>query len=191
MLYRMPQFFECMRGDSPREVGHALFAMIMDVVLAAPVGGRLTDRFDARNAGLAGCALLAAGALAYCRLPEFLSSIDALVPLLLIGFGQGLYSAPNQSAAMAVVAPEQAGVAAGVISTLRYLGGILGVLALEGMLGNGHSTDLARHALVTWAYVGAAYEYTAGTASYRPTLRPLPAPRPPRPPHPLPSPARP
>lgn len=170
MLYQMPQFFERWRGDTPREIGHALFAMMLGVVLAAPLGGRLCDRFGARRAGVVGGLVLGVGALAFTRLPGFASSSAALLPLFLLGIGQGLCSAPNQSAAMSTVGPERAGVAAGVVSSLRYLGGILGVLMLEAVLGDDRSVSVARHALASWTYVGAAV-VACGAALFLPGRR--------------------
>jgi len=46
------------------------------------------------------------------------------------GAGLGLANGPSQSAAMSTVDNRQSGVASGVLSTCRYLGGIVGVSIL-------------------------------------------------------------
>jgi DHA2 family methylenomycin A resistance protein-like MFS transporter len=55
--------------------------------------------------------------------------------LAVAGVGLGLSSAGLQVAAVESVALEESGVAAGVFSTSRYLGSIVGASLLAGMLG--------------------------------------------------------
>jgi MFS family permease len=148
LLFELPQFFERFRGTAPREVGYTLFTMMVGMVIMAPVGGRLMDRFGARRIGLLGSGVLLMGSLLLCGITSFASPADAVVPLLLFGMGMGLCSAPAQSSSMSVVPPQQAGMAAGISSTLRYLGGILGVVLLGMVLGSNETVTEGRHALM-------------------------------------------
>ena len=148
LLFELPQFFERFRGTPPREVGYTLFTMMVGMVFMAPVGGRLMDRYGARRVGLLGSGVLLAGSLLLCRITAFASPADAVVPLLLFGMGMGLCSAPAQSSSMSAVPPQQAGMAAGISSTLRYLGGILGVVLLGMVLGSNDTVTEGRHALM-------------------------------------------
>ena len=120
----IPAFFEHFRHTTAREVGFGLFTMMIGMVVAAPLGGRATDQFGAQIAGMTGAAALLAGSLALCRITSLASPADAMVFLILFGIGMGASSAPAQSSAMAAVTPNQAGMAAGLSSTMRYLGGI-------------------------------------------------------------------
>lgn len=148
LLFEFPQFFERFRGTPPREVGYTLFTMMVGMVLMAPVGGRLMDRFGARRIGLLGSGLLLAGCLLLTRIAGFAAPADAVPALLCFGMGLGLCSAPAQSSAMSAIAPQQAGMAAAVTSTLRYLGGIVGVVVLAMVLGSNAAVTEGRHALM-------------------------------------------
>jgi MFS family permease len=54
--------------------------------------------------------------------------------LALLGVGIGLAAPAAQNAALSAVAPERSGVAAGMSSTMRYLGGIIGIAILGRLL---------------------------------------------------------
>jgi MFS family permease len=115
------------------------------MVVAAPLGGQLTDRVGARIAALLGSALLLSGVVQLWGLGSFESPADAMLALLIAGLGLGLCNAPAQAASMSAVEPGQAGMAAGVSSTMRYLGGILSILVLGAVLGGDHLVSVARH----------------------------------------------
>lgn len=145
LLFELPQFFTVFRGTAPREIGYMLFLMMIGMVIAAPIGGQLTDRIGARRAALLGSLILLSGVLQLWRLGSFETPTDAIVALLMFGFGIGLCNAPAQAASMGAVEPGQAGMAAGVSSTMRYLGGILSILVLGAVLGSDDTVSVARH----------------------------------------------
>ncbi len=145
LLYQLPQFFSVFRGAAPREIGYMLFVMMIGMVVAAPVGGHLTDRISARSAALLGCALLLSGMVPLWHLEAFESPQDAMLALLIFGLGLGLCNAPAQASLMSAVASQQAGMAAGVSSTMRYLGGILSILVLGAVLGGDTLVSVTRH----------------------------------------------
>jgi EmrB/QacA subfamily drug resistance transporter len=118
--------------DSAR-IGLALAVMSAGSVVLSPVGGRLADRYGRRWPTVAGMALLALGLL-----PLALGGLGAagllLGGLALAGAGLGLSSPGLQTSAIEAVEPHEAGVAAGVFSTSRYLGSIVGSSLLAGMI---------------------------------------------------------
>lgn len=145
LLYQLPQFFAVFRGAAPRDIGYMLFVMMIGMVVAAPVGGHLTDRISARSASLLGCALLLSAMVPLWHLEAFEAPQDAMLALLIFGLGLGLCNAPAQASLMSAVASRQAGMAAGVSSTMRYLGGILSILVLGAVLGGDTLVSVTRH----------------------------------------------
>ena len=145
LLFQLPQFFSVFRETTPREIGYLLFVMMLGMVIAAPAGGQLTDRIGARRSALLGSLVLVAGVAQLWRLGAFQSPTDAMPALLSFGLGLGLCNAPAQTASMSAVKPGQAGMAAGVSSTMRYLGGIMSILVLGVVLGNDSVVNLTRH----------------------------------------------
>lgn len=156
LLFQLPAFFEHFRGTPPRAVGLSLFTMMIGMVVASPIGGRATDRLGARRAGLIGAAVLAVACLALGRLASFTVPSDAMPWLVLFGLGMGLSSAPAQSSAMAAVPPNRAGTAAGLSSTMRYLGGMATIAVQAAVLGGDQSVTEGRHLTMVALYTLAA-----------------------------------
>ncbi len=152
LLFQLPAFFEHFRGTPPRAVGLSLFTMMIGMVVASPIGGRATDRLGARLAGLIGAAVLTVACLALCRLASFTVPSDAMPWLVLFGLGMGLSSAPAQSSAMAAVPPNRAGTAAGLSSTMRYLGGMATIAVQAAVLGGDQSVTEGRHLTMVALY---------------------------------------
>jgi DHA2 family methylenomycin A resistance protein-like MFS transporter len=66
-------------------------------------------------------------------------------PLVVVGIGTGLSSAAIQTAAIEAAAASESGQAAGLFSTMRYLGSILGSALMAAILvGDVPSTDAFR-----------------------------------------------
>jgi MFS family permease len=145
LLFQLPQYFAVFRQTSPREIGYMLFVMMVGMVIAAPVGGQLTDRFGARRASLAGAVFLVVGLVQLWRLASFQTVGDIFLALLMFGLGMGLSNAPAQTSAMNAADSGQAGMAAGVSSTMRYLGAIVSILVMGWVLGDDTVVSVARH----------------------------------------------
>ena len=103
--------------------------MMGAMIVASLLSGRLVDRIGPRPIAVAGtiACLGAVGLLASVGL----SSPGRLVlPLALLGLGVGLATPAAQSASLAAVPGARSGAAAGIGSTMRYLGGVVGVALL-------------------------------------------------------------
>ncbi|MEO7095698.1 MAG: MFS transporter, partial [Polyangiales bacterium] len=105
------------------QVGRTLVAMTLAMVVASLAGGRIADRVGARITAAAGASIAVVGMIAAATLPLD-SARDLLLPLSTLGFGLGLTTPPSQAAGLDAVPPERSGMAAGVSSTMRYLGGV-------------------------------------------------------------------
>jgi len=156
LIFQLPAYFEHFRGTAPRAVGFSLFAMMLGMVVASPIGGRAADRLGARTAGLIGPALLLVASLALCRLQSFATPAEAIPYLVLFGLGMGLSSAPAQSSAMAAVPPNRAGTAAGLSSTMRYVGGMATIAAQAAVLGGDRTVTEGSNLAMVALYAAAA-----------------------------------
>lgn len=109
-------------GATALSAGGTLLLFTAAMVLAAPVGGQLSDRIGARIIAAGGSLLATAGALIFAITGGGVIAVS----LVLMGAGVGLATSPAQAAALAAVRSSQAGIAAGALSTMRYLGGVVG-----------------------------------------------------------------
>ena len=91
-----------------------------------------------------------------------------------VGLGLGFVMGPNQAAALSAVPARDSGVGSGVLSTVRYLGGLAGVSVISVWINAGSGTEvLAGHRLCLWIYLAA--HAVAESVAYNPTLGPMQA----------------
>lgn len=134
-LLAIPILLSRRAGWNSTDVGLVLAAMSVGMVVLAPMGGRLADAWGRRWPTVIGLSGLALGLLPLASSGGSIATVALLASLTVAGVGLGLSSAGLQVAAVESVDIKQSGVAAGVFSTSRYLGSIVGASLLAGMLG--------------------------------------------------------
>ena len=121
-------------GLSPLEAGVRFLPATLMIVLIAPVAGRMTDRVGPRwliSAGL----LLVSGALYWLTTIEVSTTYADIWPsFVLMGVGMALVMSPMSTAAMNAVDASKAGVASGLLSMNRMIGGTFGVAVIGAVL---------------------------------------------------------
>ena len=130
-LFLMSQFFQSCLGYSPLEAGVRLLPWSMPPMFIAPIAGALADRYGNRPFMALGLALQAAG-LAWVALvasPD-VSYLQVGVALTIAGTGTSFCFPTVANAVVGSVPLAEAGVASGTNSTIRELGGVLGVAVL-------------------------------------------------------------
>ncbi|MEQ1574236.1 MAG: MFS transporter [Vicinamibacterales bacterium] len=153
LLFQLPVFFDRVRHLGARTMGQALLALTVAMMLGSVVGGRLAERIGARAQTLAGSLIALAGLWWFADLEAVRVPFDVMPGMLLIGAGVGMTSPPAQAASMSTVGREQSGMAGGVVSTMRYIGGVAGTSALGALLHD--SASPASHQRPLFVYAGA------------------------------------
>jgi MFS family permease len=118
------------RGWSSGEVGFAVTALTLGMIVMSPLGGRLGDEWGRRRPVMLG---LAAATLAVAASAVFGSDVaSALLIATLLGFGLGYgIASPSILTAGIEAAPEhRVGLAAGLLSMSRYVGSIIASVLL-------------------------------------------------------------
>jgi EmrB/QacA subfamily drug resistance transporter len=137
VLLSLPVFLTERGGWSSSASGILLAAMSLQMMVFAPLGGWLTDHRGWRYPAIFGSVLLAVGALSLVSIETGWDWAVYLGPLVAIGAGVGLLSAPTQALAVDSAPSNVAGQAAGLFSTTTYLGSILGAAGMAAILGDG------------------------------------------------------
>ncbi|MBE3010825.1 MFS transporter [Microbispora sp. NEAU-D428] len=156
-FFFLPLYQQRVLGYSPLEAGLTQLPLALALVLAPLAAGRL------RRTLVPGLLMLAAGLAWLARAPEdgtFL--VDLLGPTVLVGAGLGLAFVPLTALGVAGVPGERAGVASGLITTTRQVGGALGLAVLTSVAGLAPAGVTGyRHAFLT----AAAISLVAATAA--------------------------
>jgi MFS transporter, DHA2 family, multidrug resistance protein len=90
--------------------------------IAAPIAGRLADRYPAGILGGIGLGVFAAGLLSLAFLPAHPQALDIVWRMALAGAGFGLFQSPNNRAMIGAAPRERSGGASGMLGTARLLG---------------------------------------------------------------------
>ncbi len=131
-IFLLAQFFQTAQGYSPLEAGLRTLPWTGTTMLIAPLAGIFSDRIGSRPLMAAGLALQA-GALAWLA---SVSTPDVaygtlVIPFVMAGAGMALVFAPAANAILSSVRTSEAGQASGATSTIREIGGVLGVSVLS------------------------------------------------------------
>ena len=153
LLFQLPVFFDRVRHLGARTMGQSLLALTAAMIVASMAGGRLSELVGARAQTLAGSLIALAGLWWFADFESVRAPLDVMPGMLLLGAGVGMTSPPAQAASMSTVQPEQAGMAGGVVSTMRYLGGVAGIMTLGALLRD--SASPASHQRAVLVYAGA------------------------------------
>jgi EmrB/QacA subfamily drug resistance transporter len=127
VFFFLALYMQDILGYSPLEAGVRFLPMTLAIVAVAPIAGRLADRYGPRWLIGGGLTLVAASLFTFSGIAVDSSYLDLLPGFMLLGIGIAMTMSPMTSAAMNAVPVQKAGVASGVLSMFRMVGGSLGV----------------------------------------------------------------
>ena len=125
-------YLQLVLGYSALQVGLAFLpANLIMGALSVGVSAQLVMRYGFRRPLAAGLLLAAAGLALFARAPVGGTYVvDVLPSMILLGIGAGIAFNPVLLAAMSDVAPEESGLASGLVNTAFMMGGALGLAVL-------------------------------------------------------------
>jgi len=127
VFFFLALYMQDILGYSPLEAGIRFLPSTLMIVGVAPVAGRLSDRYGPRWLIAGGLTIVAASLFSFSRIQVDSSYLDLLPGFMLLGIGVAMTMSPMTSAAMNAVPVQKAGIASGVLSMFRMVGGSLGI----------------------------------------------------------------
>ncbi|UJP38695.1 MFS transporter [Cellulomonas palmilytica] len=159
-VFVLSQYLQIGMGYSPLEAGVRTLPWTAAPMLVAPVAGLLAPRLGVRPLLASGLALQAVGLAWQAAVVGDATVYADLVPgLALAGIGMGLTFAPSATAVLADMASPDHGTASSVNSTIREVGGAVGVAVIVAVFQAADGTltpDGFAQGLRPAAFVGAA-----------------------------------
>jgi len=144
LLFELPIVLSRAFGAGAKTSGRTLLALTLAMVAGSMSSGRVVARVGERRCALAGSSV-ALGGMVLLAWQPVAGAVDLVPGLVLLGAGIGLSTPAVQAAAMAAIDRARSGMAAGVSSTARYLGGVVGVGVVSSLL-HGDDALLAHRA---------------------------------------------
>jgi MFS transporter, DHA2 family, multidrug resistance protein len=118
----LPFYFERVLHFDPVATGLLMTPWPIVVALAAPVAGRLSDRYPPGLLGGIGLAILSVGMISLAALGTDPKLADIGVRMAVCGIGFALFQSPNLRAFMSTAPPERSGGASGMVGMARLIG---------------------------------------------------------------------
>jgi len=153
----IPFYLQSRYGYSAVEMGLLITPWPITVAFAAPLAGRLVERYPAGLLGGIGLLLFAAGLGSLAALSSHPSHFDVAWRMALSGLGFGLFQTPNNRTMIAAAPRERSGGASGMLGTARLLGQTTGAALVALFLGRypAEGTQVSLLVAVGFALFGA------------------------------------
>ncbi|MFI7061364.1 DHA2 family efflux MFS transporter permease subunit [Kribbella sp. NPDC050124] len=150
-VFFLAQYMQAVLGSAPFKAGLQLLPWTATLFIVGPIAGRLVDRVGERPLVVIGMALQTLGMFWISEISSgSVQYVELVAPLVITGCGISLALPATQSAGVGALPREAVGIASGIYSMTRQVGGAAGVAVLGsvfasagGYLGNGFTRALA------------------------------------------------
>jgi EmrB/QacA subfamily drug resistance transporter len=172
-FFFLTQYFQIVQGRSALAAGLLIVPTSVAMMFAAPLSGLLVTKIGPRYLVLAMAGAMVTGVLMLTSLEVGSSSLSAIIPLGIFGFGAGLGMPALTDTVMAAVPEEDAGIGSAVNDVSRELGGALGVATIGSVVSTLYRSNISDGLVGVPAEVAELASESVGVAAI--TAQQLPA----------------
>jgi len=169
VFFFLALYMQNILGYTALEAGVRFLPTTLVIMVTAPLAGRLADRIGPRWPIVVGMSMIAVSLYMFSTIEVGTTFSGLWVGFVILGAGIGLTMSPMSTAAMNAVSKTKAGVASGVLSMFRMVGGTFGVAALGALFQSQAQVKLdqtlgATSGLTEAQRADFAHQLTGGTA---------------------------
>ena len=137
LVFLLSLYLQFIQGMSPAAAGKLMMLQAITMAIVAPFAGRLSDRFEPRIIATTGCLVMSCALMVLQHVDVDTSLHIIGAALMTLGFGFGLFTSPNNNAALGSVDKARLSIASALLSLSRLMGnmtGSAGVLLLVSII---------------------------------------------------------
>lgn len=143
-IFLIPIFSQTFLGYDATQSGLLFVPMAIALMMAAPLGGRLTGKVQPKYVISASTFVAAIGLFLYTFVDARSTAIDIMIPLAIMAFGMGFGMAQRTNVIAAAVPKEEIGTASSVLALVRNVSGAFGVAIFGTLLTNSTEHHILR-----------------------------------------------
>ncbi len=133
-LFILPFFLRNILGYTAIKAGLVMLPMTICMVLLAPLGGKLGDRFGSRLPAALGMMLITIALYAFSLMNKDIDGFPITWRLILMGMGLAFTISPLSNGVMGSLPADKIGVGSGIFNLFKNIGGSVGVAVMGALL---------------------------------------------------------
>src|ERR1035437_5605986 len=141
-VFLLPVFAQTFLGYTATQSGYLFIPMAVAMMLAAPLGGMLTGKVQARYVIFASTIIAAIGIFLFTGLDPKSGALDIIIPLSVMAFGLGFGMAQRTNIVASVVPENEIGIASSILALVRNIAGAFGIAIFATILSNRITTNM-------------------------------------------------
>jgi EmrB/QacA subfamily drug resistance transporter len=119
-------YLQYIQGMSPTNAGQIMVLQPLMMAIVAPISGRLSDTFEPRFIATTGCIVMACAFAILQTIGTDTSITLIAIALITLGIGFGLFTTPNNNAALSAMDKERLGIGSALLNLARVSGNMIG-----------------------------------------------------------------
>jgi DHA2 family multidrug resistance protein len=135
-MFLLPVFVQTYMGYNATDTGFLFLPMALTLMIAAPIGAKISQKIHIRYCVSLGMFLTALGIYLFSGIDPRNSAMEISFPLVLLAIGMGISMAPLTNAVASSVPDHEVGIASAVLNLVRNIAGALSIALLGTMLTN-------------------------------------------------------
>lgn len=135
-IFVLPIFIQNYMGYTVTKTGLLFIPMAIGMMIAAPLGGKLSQKIDSRFVVSFGLLMGAISMFLFAGIDIKWTGVDVMIRMFFLAAGLGLGMSPLTNAATSTVPINEVGVASSVLSLTRNIAGAFGIAIFSTVLTN-------------------------------------------------------